>query len=445
MGLFDIFRSTPATAPVSAEPVASPALRQAIEGERQKRSATISTEETNSSFIQAILGYGGTVGGVPVNERTALGLSAVYACVNDISQDIAGLPYHVYQDVDAGRIKVKGHPTGYVLNRKANPKQNSFQFRQSMAATVLLHGNAYAQIERNGRQQLAALHYKHPDKTTVYDLNGRLWYRFDGDPKVYPDYEVIHLRGLSLDGVLGMSPLRAHREIFGKTLNAQKTSGKFYENGAQLSGVLETDQQFKDPAAAARIRDNFNSLYAGADNAGRVAVLENGLKFKALSMPPADAQYIEQAKLGRSEVCAIFRMPPHKIGDLERSTNNNIEQQSLDYTGDTLMPWLISFEQEYNLKLFTSREQIDYEGRHNIDALMRADAAARAAFYGKMTDIGAYSINDVLALEDRPGIGENGDARFVQVNRWELSQAIAGKPEPQPSTTPDNVQDPATA
>lgn len=386
---------------------------------------------------------GGTIAGVPVTERTALGFAAVWACVLAISQDIAALPCQLYQDKPSGgKEKVFGHPSTRLLNLQASPLQNAMPHRMVMTATVLLHGNAYARIQYGPRYRPDALLYKHPRQTEVLRSGDRLYYRFWGDPTIYQDYEVIHLRGLCLDtdGVMGMSVLAAHRENVGTGLAAQRAGAQFYNNGAKLSGALETDTVFKDATAAARIRNDWQAIYGGADNAGKVAVLEGGLKFKSISMPPADAQFLETRKFTRGEVASIFRVPPHKIGDLERSTNNNIEQQSIDYVQNTLQPWLVNIEQEYRLKLLRVSEMETCYFRHNLTALLRADAAARATFYGKMTDIGVMSINEVRELEEMNTIGDEGDVRFVQVNRQTLQNAITAKPKAPATGTPPDEQ-----
>lgn len=437
VGFFDFLKSdaTPAAAP--AEPVQSDALRQAIQAEREKRGVTISTEETNPTLL-GLIGGGNLVGSVPVTQRTVMSLSAVWASINNISQDIAGLPVQLIQQQNGKLEQLSGHPALRLLNLQASPIQNSFHFRQSSVALVLLRGNVYAIIRRDGRQESYQLDWKHPDDTEVRKNNGRLYYKFAGDDKIYQDYEVLHFRGLSLDGVLGVSVLHWHRETFGKGLASRRSALKFYENGARPTLALESDKLLTDKGAE-NLRNSFQQVYGGIENSGKPLILEEGLKAKALSLAPEDAQYVEDANLTVADVARIFRMPPHKIADLSRSTNNNIEQQSLDYVGDTLMPWILNFEQELRIKLLRSSEVETTKFKHNITALLRADATARANYYAKMTDIGVYSINDVLALEDRNGIGEDGDLRFVQVNRQTLAQAKAGK-QPTTTKTPENAE-----
>lgn len=414
-------------------------LQEAVSAAREQRSAgtTISTDETNERLIALLgFGHGATVGGVRVTERNALGFAAVWACVLAISQDIAALPCQLFQDKAAGgKEKVFGHPATRLLNLQASPLQNAMPHRMVMTATVLLHGNAYAKIDFGPRSRPDALIYKHPRQTEVLNNDGRLYYRFWGDPRIHQDYEVIHLRGLCLDtdGIMGLSVLSTHYENIGTGLAAQRTGANFYNNGAKISGVLETEAVLKE-GTAERLRANFNQIYGGAENAGKVAVLEQGLKFKAISLPPADAQFLDTRKFTAREVASIFRVPAHKIGDLERSTNNNIEQQGIDYVQNCLQPWLVNFEQEYRLKLLRTSEVETHYFRHNLNALLRADATARATYYGKMTDIGVMSINEVRELEEMNGIGDIGDTRFVQVNRQTLENALLAPTPKTPAT-----------
>lgn len=395
-------------------------LQVAVSQEREQRSVSVSTDEENAGVISKV--FGGYATGAPaVTQESALGMAAVWACVQAISQDIAALPLPLYRDTDQGKEKLGDHPAAYLLNVQANPMQLAFTFRQALLATALLWGNGYARIEWNSRMQPVGLHYKHPRNTEVFEREGRLFYRFAGDKTIYQDYDVIHLKGLSLDGKMGLSVLHVHRETVGQGLAAKRTSANFYKRGAQLSGVLETEAQFKDANVARRLSQGFTELYGGSDNAGRVAVLEGGMTYKSISLPPKDAQYIETAGLTLSDVARIFRVPPHKIGDLSRSTNNNIESQGIDYVQSTLQPWLVNQEQEFRIKLLSRREVVTSYFRHTLSALLRADAAARGAFYTQLFQAGAISPNQIMALEEmNPIIG--GDRHFVQLNLQPLDR-----------------------
>ncbi|TVT43110.1 phage portal protein [Hymenobacter setariae] len=431
----------------SAARSAATPLQAAVSAEREQRSAgvveSVSTE-SNDARLLGILGFGGgSVAGVPVNQQTVMSIAAVYAAVNAISQDIAGLPCQLFEQTTTGRERVSGHAATPILNLKASGLQNSFQFRQTSMAVTLLRGNSYGLIERAGKLKPVQVHFKHPDETTVFKSGGRLWYRFSGDPKTYADYDVLHFRGLSLDGVMGVSVIHYFRETFGKGLAASKAHTSFYQNGAKPSGTLEMEKGTLTDAAAARLSASFAAQYAGIENAGKPILLEEGLKYKAISLTPEDAEFISIHKLTRSDIFSILRFPPHKGGDLERSTNNNIEQQSLDYVGDTLMPWLLNFEQEYRLKLLLPSEVENRYFKHNLAALLRADATARANYYQKLVQAGIYSINEVREMEERNAI-DGGDRHLVQVNQMPLDKmdetlaARNAKPANTPPPAPEN-------
>lgn len=430
----------------SARSAATP-LQAAVSEVREQRSTGVAesvSTESNDARLLSILGLAsGPVLSVPVTQQSVMGIAAAYACVNNISQDVAGLPCQLFRTTDAGRERVSGHPADLLLNLQASGLQSSFHFRQSMTALTLLRGNAYAQIVRGPRQRPVQLLFKHPDEVTAYKSGGRLWYRFSGDPKVYADYDVLHLKGLSLDGVMGVSVIHYFRETFGKGLANSRSHANFYQNGAKTSGVLEKETGTLSDAAAARLAASFAAKYAGTENAGKPILLEEGLKYKAISLTPEDAEFISTHKLTRADIASIFRMPPHKIGDLERSTNNNIEQQSLDYVGDTLLPILLAQEQEYRLKLLQPSEVADTYWRHNVSAQLRADATARANYLQKLVQAGILTINEARALEERNRI-DGGDRALVQVNQMPLDKmdevvaARNAKPANTPSPAPEN-------
>jgi HK97 family phage portal protein len=421
-------------------------LQAAVSAEREQRSTGVAesvSTESNDARLLGMLGFGsGSVAGVPVNQQTVMSIAAVYAAVNAISQDIAGLPCQLFEQTATGRERVSGHAATPLLNLKSSGLQNAFQFRQTSMAITLLRGNSYGLIERAGKLKPVQVHFKHPDETDVFKSGGRLWYRFSGDPKTYADYDVLHFKGLSLDGVMGVSVIHYFRETFGKSLANSKSHTNFYKNGAKPSGALEKDGLLTD-AAFARLQATFTEAYTGVENSGKPLILEEGLKYKTISLTPEDAEFISTHKLTRGDIFSILRFPPHKGGDLERSTNNNIEQQSLDYVGDTLMPWLLNFEQEYRLKLLLPSEVENRYFKHNLAALLRADATARANYYQKLVQAGIYSINEVREMEERNAI-DGGDRHLVQVNQMPLDKmdetlaARNAKPANTPPPAPEN-------
>ena len=376
--------------------------------------------EGEDSFA-AILANGGILnapgtGPAPVvNEFTAFSLSAVYACVRVVAESVAQLPLQVLQSTGVGsRRDATEHPAYYLLNQRSNPRQIAFNFRELMVATMCLWGNAYAIIEFDKFMNPVGLHWVHPRNVAVLEYQGELFYWITGEKNPRQSWEMLHYAGLGFNGVTGRSVMSVMRDTIGLGLSAQKYGQNFYQNGANVAGVLETDALLK-PETAKSLKAQFDAKYTGNSNSHNTMVLEQGLKYKRIGMPPEDAQFIATRKVQSEEIARCFRVPPHKIGLLERSTNNNIEQQALEFVTDTLGPWLCRLEQEDSDKLLRVDQKKTYTIKHNCDALLRGDHTARANFYKSMFGIGAVSPNDILDLEDRPHV-PNGDTRYVPLN-----------------------------
>lgn len=302
--------------------------------------------------------FGSTSSGKVVNERTAIQTTAVYACVRVLSEAIAALPLHTYRYTSNGKEKAVDHNLYHLLHNEPNPEMTSFVFRETLMGHLLLWGNAYAQIIRDGRGKVIALYPLMPDKMTV-DRNekGDLIYIYlkDGMSYVLKSEEVLHIPGLGFDGLVGYSPIAMAKNAIGMAIATEEYGAKFFSNGANPGGVLEHPGVVKDPA---RIRESWNSVYQGSSNAHRVAVLEEGMKFQSIGIPPEQAQFLETRKFQINEIARIYRVPPHMIGDLEKSNFSNIEQQSLEFVMYTLDPWVIRFEQAIVKSLLSPTEKI---------------------------------------------------------------------------------------
>jgi len=299
--------------------------------------------------------FGGTTSGKVVNERSAMQTTAVYACVRILSEAIAGLPLHVYRyRTDGGKERIPFHPLYHLLHDEPNPEMTSFVFRETLMSHLLLWGNAYAQIVRNGRGEVIALYPLLPNKMEVYRAtNGEIFYKYyreideSGiDPKggyvILRKDEVLHIPGLGFDGLIGYSPIAMAKNAIGMSLATEEYGASFFANGAKPGGVLEHPGVIKD---IQRVKDSWNSAYQGTGNAHKIAVLEEGMKFQAIGIPPEQAQFLETRKFQINEIARIFRVPPHMVGDLEKSSFSNIEQQSLEFVKYTLDPWVVRWEQ----------------------------------------------------------------------------------------------------
>jgi HK97 family phage portal protein len=367
---------------------------------------------------------GPTASGKLVNEHTAMQTSAVYACVRILSESIASLPLHVYQHSDDGGKQPKpSHPLFRLLHDEPNPEMTSFVFRETLMSHLLLWGNAYAQIIRDGRGQAVALYPLLPDRMAV-DRNpqGEIIYTYQGDKgqaKLTRE-QVLHIPGLGFDGLIGYSPIAMAKNAVGMSLATEEYGARFFANGANPGGVLEHPGTIKD---IARVKESWNVGYQGSSNAHKVALLEEGMKFHQIGIPPEQAQFLETRKFQINEIARIFRVPPHMVGDLEKSSFSNIEQQSLEFVKYTLDPWVIRWEQSLTQALLLPSEKVSLFIRFNLDGLLRGDYESRMKGYSTGIQNGFYSVNDVRALEDLNLLSaeDGGDFHMLNGNMVKLA------------------------
>ncbi|MBP3479534.1 MAG: phage portal protein [Oscillospiraceae bacterium] len=389
------------------------------------------TAGSNYSFFM-----GGSASGKQVNERTSMQMTAVYSCVRILSEAVASLPLNVYRYTDTGgKEKAIGHSLHRLLHDEPNPEMSSFIFRETLMTHLLLWGNAYAQIIRNGKGEVIALYPLMPDRMTVdRDSNGRLYYKYRKSNDDAPTMEsgvvnlapsdVLHVPGLGFDGLVGYSPIAMAKNAIGLAIAAEEYGSKFYANGAAPSGVLEHPGTLKDPA---RVRDSWNSTFGGSSNSHKVAVLEEGMKYTPISISPNEAQFLETRKFQINEIARIFRVPPHMVGDLEKSSFSNIEQQSLEFVKYTLDPWVIRWEQALYRTLLSEEEKKSYFFKFNVEGLLRGDYQSRMQGYATARQNGWMSANDIRELEDLDRIPAElgGDLYLINGNMLPLESAGA--------------------
>ena len=347
--------------------------------------------------------YFGTSGaGKNVTAQTAIQLSTVYACVRVISETVASLPLGVYESTDNGNEKALDHPLYHLLHDEPNSEMTSFVLREVMMAHLLLWGNSYCQIIRTGRNKVSGLYPLLPDKMTVdRDKNGILTYTYmtnNGQMVTLSPEDVLHIPGLGFDGVMGYSPIALEKNAIGLGIASEEYGSKFFSNGARPAGILTHPNTVKNPKA---LRESWNNAYGGSSNANRVAILEEGMKFEPMSVPNNEAQFLETRKFQVDEICRIFRVPPHLVGDLEHATFSNIEHQSIDFAVHTIRPWLVRIEQSMNRALFTDQEKGRFYVQFNIDGLMRGDYRSRMEGYAIARQNGWMSANDIRELENQ--------------------------------------------
>ena len=390
------------------------------------------TNRTSGSAYSFFMGN--STSGKKVNERSAMQMTAVYSCVRILSEAVASLPLHFYKYGENGsKVKAVDHPLYMLLHDEPNPEMTSFVFRETLMTHLLLWGNAYAQIIRNGKGEIIALYPLMPDRMKVdRDEHGRLYYEYqvssDDAPtnkgatvKLTPD-EVMHIPGLGFDGLVGYSPIAMAKNAIGLAIAAEEYGSKFYANGAAPSGVLEHPGTLKDPS---KVRDSWSQTFGGSANSHKVAVLEEGMKYTPISISPNEAQFLETRKFQIDEIARIFRVPPHMVGDLEKSSFSNIEQQSLEFVKYTLDPWVSRWEQNMARSLLTAEEKQNYFIKFNVDGLLRGDYQSRMNGYATARQNGWMSANDIRELEnlDRIPAELGGDLYLINGNMTKLEDA----------------------
>ena len=380
--------------------------------------------------------FGRTTSGKPVNERTAMQTTAVYACVRILAEAVASLPLHVYEyQDDGGKKLVHDHPLYYLLHDEPNPEMTSFVFRETLMSHLLIWGNAYAQIIRDGAGRVLGLYPLLPDKMDVQrDDKGNIYYvysRNSDENPMFKEYgnirlkaeDVLHIPGLGFDGLIGYSPIAMAKNAVGMTLACEEYGASFFANGANPGGVLEHPGVLKDPS---KVRESWNSVYRGVSNAHKIAVLEEGMKYQQIGIPPEEAQFLETRKFQINEIARLYRIPPHMVGDLDKSSFSNIEQQSLEFVKYTLDPWVIRWEQSLQRSLLLPGEKGKYFIKLNVDGLLRGDYQSRMNGYAVGRQNGWFSANDIREMENMNPIPDEEGGNLYLINGAMTKLADAG-------------------
>ena len=361
-------------------------------------------------------------------------ITAVYACVRVLAEAVAGLPLHLFRlKGNAGKEKATDSSLYFLLHDEPNPEMTSFIFRETLMCHLLLWGNAYAQIIRNGKGEVVALYPLMANKMTVdRDENGTLYYEYqvsksdaptlkNGRVRLSPS-EVLHIPGLGFDGLVGYSPIAMAKNALGMAMATEEYGAAFFKNGANPSGILSMPGVVKDPE---KIRQSWEQGFGGSQNSNKVAILEEGMTYTPISISPEAAQFLETRKFQIDEIARIFRVPPHMIGDLEHATFSNIEHQSLEFVTYTLRPWLVRFEESMQRSLLLPEQKKDYLIRFNVDGILRGDYESRMRGYATGIQNGIFSVNDVRRLEDMDLLSkeDGGDLHVLNGNVVKLADA----------------------
>lgn len=381
--------------------------------------------------------FGKSISGKTVNETTALQISAVFACCKILAESVACLPLHVYrQDGKGNKALATEHPLYYLLHDSPNPEMTAYTFKENTMLHLLLNGNAYSQLHRDNAGRVIGLYPLIANRMTIQrdDDSGEIVYTYrptTGENKhmktpaevTLRREDVLHIPALGFDGIQGYSPIAMARNAIGVAMATEEFGAKFFENGARPSGILKVPHVLKDPQ---KLSESWQSAYGGA-NAGKVAVLEEGVEFQQLSVNQNDAQFLETRKFQIAEIARIFRVPLHMLNELDRATFSNITQQSLEFVVYTLTPWLVRLEQSFNKTLFTVAERGSYFVKFSVEGFLRGDYETRMKGYSTALQSGIMSVNEVRELEDLNAIpaDEGGELHLVNGNVVKLEDAGA--------------------
>jgi HK97 family phage portal protein len=384
-------------------------------------------------FWFSAIGGARTAAGQRVNADTAMQLATVFACTRVVSEAMGVLPFRLYQPkVGGGRQRVTDHWLLRLLARRPNQFQNWFEWRTMMQGHLALRGNGYNIITPDGRGGISSLLPVHPDRIKVEPLDNGSWrYRRtlpNGSQEILSRQEVWHLRSLSTDGISGISPIEAAREVIGGALGVQDFGNRFFANDAKpTGGWLEIPGTIANDATRDKLKEQAQKAVSGV-NRHRMLVLDRGMKYHEVGLTNKDSQFLELRKFSRSEICGIFRVPPHMAADLERATFSNIEQQGIDFWQNTMLPWVTLWEAAAGDLL---GDDSDLEPQFDFTAMLRGDSAARAQYLHNLVLDGILTRNEAREMEGFDPI-DGLEEPLVPVNERGLNDP----PPPAPGTTP---------
>ena len=380
---------------------------------RLREAVTPPQEEKRSFDPPLIYPFRPTTSGVVLSEEGALAVSAVYACINKISSTIASLDLGLYEVQEDGKREDKTHIAYQLITREPNMYMGAYHFWVHIVSEALMHGGAYALIDRDANRRPKSLTLVPPDQIKAKDLNGRRLYLYrDSDEALFND-DV-----LAIECFRGISPIQEHLENIGLSYAAQQYGASFFGSGGNMSGVLMTDKTLSEDQYR-RLASTWDQKYHGMNASHATAILEAGLKYERVGIPPETAQALQPRRYQVEEICRIFNVPPSLIQMSSDVKYSNVEQQDLFFAKHTIAPWVVNIEQELRRKMLLPVERETYEFKFSMLSLMRGDMGARANYYHTLLSDGVLSINEVRALEDRNSI-RDGDIHLVQVNQLPL-------------------------
>jgi HK97 family phage portal protein len=388
---------------------------------RRRANAAPRAAISQQDLLAAIAGAGDVASGAVVTSATAFNASAVFACISLLSRTIAALPVGVYRRSGATRVELYDHPVAAAL-RRPNGWQTRFEFVQMLAGHVALRGNAFA-MKAGAAGRVSGFVPMHPDRVAVKQNDDTtLTYTYtlpNGTRREFDQSAVMHWRGLTTDGVMGLSPVRCMREAIGLALRTEEHGARLFKNGAQIGGLLKHPGVISDTAAK-KLKQSFDERHAGAENAHRTILIEEGMDWVKVGMTAEDSQFLETRRFQASEIARFFLIPPHMIGETDKTTSwgSGVEQLGIGFITYTLMPWLVAIEQAIERDCLSDADiRSGVYLRFNVSALLRSDAKSRAEALQIQRRNGVINANEWRAIEDmNPRTDEGGDDYIVESN-----------------------------
>ena len=398
------------------------------------RALSLSGGNLKDPRLNELFGGASTDSGVSVTPDTALTYSAVYAAVRCISESVSSLPLNYYERLPAGgKAHAKANPLHYLLHDEPNPEMTSLQWREASMAHLLLHGNSYTEIVRDLEGNAVELWPIDPTMVAPRRTDsGELYYELNRGKSFITAGNMLHIPGLSFDGISGVSPITLARQSLGLSMAIEQFGAGYFGRGARPGGVLTFPGQLS-PEARQNLRRSFEELHAGGANSHRVALLEAGLKWEAIGVPPDDSQFLQSREFQIIEVARWFNLPPNKLKDLSKTSYNSLEQMEISFVVDTLRPWLVRWEQQLNRKIIRPKDRGSYFFEHNVDGMLRGDQASRYQSYSVARNWGWLSVNEIREKENLNPISEGGDVYMQPLNMQSLGTAPTAAPATDPS------------
>jgi HK97 family phage portal protein len=403
------------------------------------RALSLSGGNLKDPRLNELFGGASTDSGISVTPDTAMTYSAVYAAVRCIAESVSSLPLNYYERLPGGgKMHAKANPLHTLLHDEPNPEMSSLQWREASMAHLLLHGNSYSEIVRDLEGNVVELWPIDPTIVTPKRTDsGELYYDLHRGKAFITAGNMLHIPGLSFDGISGMSVIGLARQSLGLSMAIEQFGAGYFGRGARPGGVLTFPGQLS-PEARQNLRRSFEELHAGGANSHRVALLEAGLKWEAIGVPPDDSQFLQSREFQIIEVARWFNLPPNKLKDLSKTSYNSLEQMEISFLVDTLRPWLVRWEQQLNRKIIRPKDKGSFFFEFNVDGKLRGEIAARYQSYSVARNWGWLSVNEIREKENMNPI-EGGDVYMQPMNM----QALGTAPTAAPATDPSLVATPA--